>query len=146
MPIAEVARGDAAAVDAAVVAARDGFAAWGSMPPAARAEVLHRVGSLIEERADPIARVETRDNGSLLRSMRDSVIPRAGYNFHFFADRLLELGHQDLETRGHRNAVSWDPAGVAAVITPWNAPLMLATWRLAPALASGDSAVVQPPE
>ena len=67
-----------------------------------RAEILHRVGELIEERAPEIAKVETRDNGSLLRSMTNSVIPRAGYNFRFFADHLDKLDElEDFETRGH---------------------------------------------
>jgi aminomuconate-semialdehyde/2-hydroxymuconate-6-semialdehyde dehydrogenase len=144
--IAEVARGGVDEVDAAVDAAGKGFEAWGAMAPKQRAEVLHRVGELIEERAPEIARVETRDNGSLLRSMTGSVIPRAGHNFHFFADELEKLSHDDFETRGHTNHVSWDPSGVAVVITPWNAPLMLATWRIAPALAAGDAVIAKPPE
>jgi aminomuconate-semialdehyde/2-hydroxymuconate-6-semialdehyde dehydrogenase len=144
--IAEVARGGVDEVDAAVDAARKGFEAWGVMAPKERAEVLHRVGELVEERAPEIARVETRDNGSLLRSMTRSVIPRAGHNFHFFADELEKLAHDDFETRGHTNHVSWDPSGVAVAITPWNAPLMLATWRIAPALAAGDAVIAKPPE
>jgi aminomuconate-semialdehyde/2-hydroxymuconate-6-semialdehyde dehydrogenase len=144
--IAEVARGGVHEVDAAVVAAKTGFQVWGAMAPKERAEVLHRVGELIEERAAQIARVETRDNGSLLRSMTRSVIPRAGHNFHFFADELEKLSHDDFETRGHTNHVSWDPSGVAVVITPWNAPLMLASWRIAPALAAGDAVIAKPPE
>jgi aminomuconate-semialdehyde/2-hydroxymuconate-6-semialdehyde dehydrogenase len=146
-PIAEVARGGVDEVDAAVDAARKGFETWGSMDLKRRAEVLHRVGELIEERAPEIAKVETRDNGSTLRSMTRSVIPRAGYNFHFFAEHLSKLDElEDFDTRGHTNHVIWDPSGVAAVITPWNAPLMLATWRIAPALAAGDAVVAKPPE
>jgi aminomuconate-semialdehyde/2-hydroxymuconate-6-semialdehyde dehydrogenase len=144
--IGEVARGGADEASRAVEAAKHGFQAWGSMLPKERAEILHRVGELIEERAPDIARVETRDNGSLLRSMTNSVIPRAGHNFHFFADELEKLGHDDFDTRGHTNHVSWDPSGVAVVITPWNAPLMLATWRIAPALAAGDAVIAKPPE
>jgi 5-carboxymethyl-2-hydroxymuconic-semialdehyde dehydrogenase len=145
-PVAEVARGGADEAAQAVEAAKQGFEAWGSKAPKERAEILHRVGELIEERAPEIARVETRDNGSLLRSMTNSVIPRAGHNFHFFAAELEELGHDDFDTRGHTNHVSWDPSGVAVVITPWNAPLMLATWRIAPALAAGDAVIAKPPE
>lgn len=144
--IAEVARGGADEASQAVDAAKGGFETWGSMAPKQRAEILHRVGELIEERAPEIAKVETRDNGSLLRSMTNSVIPRAGYNFHFFADELEKLSQDDFETRGHTNHVSWDPSGVAVVITPWNAPLMLATWRIAPALAAGDAVIAKPPE
>jgi aminomuconate-semialdehyde/2-hydroxymuconate-6-semialdehyde dehydrogenase len=145
--IAEVARGGGEEADRAVEAAKKGFETWGSMSLKERAEILHRVGELIEERAPDIAKVETRDNGSLLRSMANSVIPRAGYNFHFFADHLDKLDEfDDFETRGHTNHVIWDPAGVAVVITPWNAPLMLATWRIAPALAAGDAVIAKPPE
>jgi 5-carboxymethyl-2-hydroxymuconic-semialdehyde dehydrogenase len=100
----------------------------------------------VERRAEELAIVETTDNGSVLRSMVSSVMPRVAHNFHFFADELLSLGREDFETRGHTNRVSWDAAGVAAVITPWNAPLMLATWRLAPALAAGNPVVLKPPE
>jgi aminomuconate-semialdehyde/2-hydroxymuconate-6-semialdehyde dehydrogenase len=144
--IAEVARGGVDEANAAVDAAKKGFETWGSMVPKERAEVLHRVGELIEERAPEIAKVETRDNGSLLRSMTNSVIPRAGHNFHYFADHLEKLTFDDFDTRGHTNHVSWNPSGVAVVITPWNAPLMLATWRIAPALAAGDAVIAKPPE
>jgi 5-carboxymethyl-2-hydroxymuconic-semialdehyde dehydrogenase len=78
--------------------------------------------------------------------MRNSVMPRVAHNFHFFADELLRLGHDDFDVREHTNHVSWDPSGVAVVITPWNAPLMLGTWRLAPALAAGNTVVFKPPE
>jgi aminomuconate-semialdehyde/2-hydroxymuconate-6-semialdehyde dehydrogenase len=146
-PIAGVARGGADEAEAAVDAAKKGFETWGSMVLKQRAEILHRVGELIEERAPEIAKVETRDNGSLLRSMTNSVILRAGYNFHFFADHLDKLDElEDFDTRGHTNHVIWDPSGVAVVITPWNAPLMLATWRIAPALAAGDAVIAKPPE
>jgi aminomuconate-semialdehyde/2-hydroxymuconate-6-semialdehyde dehydrogenase len=144
--VAEVARGGTDEASRAVEAAKQGFETWGSMAPKERAEILHRIGELIEERAPELAKVETRDNGSLLRSMTNSVIPRAGHNFHFFADELEKLGQDDFDTRGHTNHVSWDPSGVAVVITPWNAPLMLATWRIAPALAAGDAVIAKPPE
>ena len=144
--IANVARAGAAEVDAAVVAARRGAEAWGSLSAAARAEILHAVGEGVEKRVEELAAVETRDNGSLLRSMRNSVMPRVAHNFYFFADQLKELSHPDFETRGHSNHVEWDPSGVAVVITPWNAPLMLATWRVAPALAAGSAVILKPPE
>ncbi len=144
--IAEVARGGAREADLAVRAAREAFPGWASTPPAERARILHAVGEGIERRVPELAAVETADNGSLLRSMRNSVMPRVAHNFHFFADKLARLAHEGFETRGHTNRVSWDPAGVAAVVTPWNAPLMLATWRVAPALAAGNAVVLKPPE
>ena len=90
--------------------------------------------------------METRDNGSLLRSHRRGVMPRAAHNFRFFADWLGELDPGDREISGHRQQVTWAPSGVTAVITPWNAPLMLATWRIAPALAAGNTVIAKPPE
>jgi len=145
--IADLARGDGGVVDAAVGAARDGFAVWGSSPPAERATVLHRIAELIEARVPELAAVETRDNGSLLRSHVRSVMPRVARNFRSFADKLLQLeGSADGEINGFAERVTWDPSGVTAVIGPWNAPLMLATWRIAPALASGAAVVHKPPE
>ena len=67
-------------------------------------------------------------------------MPRVAMNFRYFADHLLALEHPAADIRGHRQQVSYDPAGVAAIITPWNAPLMLATWRIGPALAAGQHA------
>jgi aminomuconate-semialdehyde/2-hydroxymuconate-6-semialdehyde dehydrogenase len=145
-PIAEVASGRAAEADAAVAAAARAFPAWRATPPAERARILHAIADGVLARVEDLAQVETADNGSLLRSHRRGVMPRVAANFRFFADQLLRLGHEDFATRGHRNHVSWDPAGVTAVITPWNAPLMLATWRVAPALAAGNTVVLKPPE
>ena len=144
--IAEVSRGTAADADAAVAAAQEAFPAWASTPPKERAAILHRIADGVEARVEELAQVETRDNGSLIRSHRRGVMPRVAMNFRYFADHLLELAHDDFDTRGHRNHVSWDPAGVTAIITPWNAPLMLATWRIGPALAAGNTVVAKPPE
>jgi len=144
--LAEVARGSQVEVDAAVAAARAAFPGWAATPRAERARILHAVADGIEARREEFAQVETADNGSLLRSHRRGVMPRVALNFRFFADWLLTLEHPDFETRGHRNHVSWDPAGVCAIVTPWNAPLMLATWRIGPALAAGDTVVLKPPE
>ncbi|HEY6793711.1 MAG TPA: aldehyde dehydrogenase [Kineosporiaceae bacterium] len=144
--IAQVARGTSAEADAAVRAAGQAFPAWAATPPTERAAILHRIADGVEARLEQLAQLETRDNGSLLRSHRRGVMPRVATNFRFFADHLLALHHDDFDTRGHRNHVSWDPAGVTAIVTPWNAPLMLATWRIAPALAAGNTVVVKPPE
>jgi aminomuconate-semialdehyde/2-hydroxymuconate-6-semialdehyde dehydrogenase len=144
--IGEVARGGPDEIAAAVAAARDAFDVWGSVPPEERARVLHGIADGIEARVPELAAVETRDNGSLLRSMRNSVMPRVARNFRFFAGQLLALGHPVRDHEGFENRVAWDPSGVAAVITPWNAPLMLASWRFAPALAAGDTVVLKPPE
>ncbi|MFF4309352.1 aldehyde dehydrogenase [Streptomyces sp. NPDC001507] len=145
-PIGEIARGGPAEAEAAVAAARAAFPAWAATPRAERARILHAVADGVEKRIEELAIVETTDNGALLRSHRRGVMPRVAHNFRFFADWLLELGHEDFETRGHRNHVSWDPAGPCVLITPWNAPLMLATWKVAPALAAGNTVVLKPAE
>ena len=145
--LGQVARGGQAEVDAAVAAAREAFPGWAALGPVGRGEILGRVADLIETRLEDFAQLETRDNGSLLRSHRRGVMPRVAMNIRFFAEYAVhDLTHPEFETRGHTNVVSWDPAGVAAIITPWNAPLMLATWRIGPALASGDTVVLKPPE
>lgn len=145
-PVAEVARGGAAEAEAAVAAAARAFPAWSRTSREERARILHAIADGVEKRLEELAQVETADNGALIRSHRRGVMPRVAHNFRFFADWLLRLGHEDFETRGHRNHVSWDPAGVCALITPWNAPLMLATWKVAPALAAGNTVVLKPAE
>ncbi|MDH5223429.1 MAG: aldehyde dehydrogenase [Actinomycetota bacterium] len=145
-PIAEVSRGGSIEADRAVGSARGASATWGSMPPKERADVLRRVADGVEARVAELAAVETRDNGSLLRSMRTSVMPRVARNFRFFADQLLALETGRKEYEGFAERVAWDPSGVTVVITPWNAPLMLATWRVAPALAAGNAVILKPPE
>jgi aminomuconate-semialdehyde/2-hydroxymuconate-6-semialdehyde dehydrogenase len=144
--VAEIARGTSAEVSAAVQSAREAFGGWSSTSPELRARALNAIADGIERRAEDLAQVETCDNGALLRSHRRGVMPRAAHNFRFFADWLGRLDAGDLEINGHREQVSWAPSGVTAVITPWNAPLMLATWRIAPALAAGNTVVAKPPE
>ncbi len=145
-PLGEVARGGAGEADNAVTAATEAFAGWRDTSPADRAAVLHRIADGIEARVEELAIVETTDNGALLRSHRRGVMPRVAHNFRFFADWLTRLGYPDFDTRGHTNHVTWDPSGVAVLITPWNAPLMLATWKVAPALAAGCTVVLKPAE
>jgi aminomuconate-semialdehyde/2-hydroxymuconate-6-semialdehyde dehydrogenase len=145
-PIAEVARGGVVEVDAAVAAAGEAFEGWARMPAKDRAAILHTIADEIETRVEQFAQIETLDNGSLLRSHRRSVMPRVARNFRFFADQLLDLPDERFEQDRSVSRTEWDGAGVTAVITPWNAPLMLATWRVAPALAAGNAVVLKPPE
>ena len=145
-PLGEIAAAGEDEVDQAVAAARAAFPAWAALPVAERSAILRRLADGIDARAEDLARVETRDNGSLLRSHRRGVMPRVGMNFRYFADWAEQLQHEDREIRGHRERITFDPAGVVAIITPWNAPLMLATWRIGPALAAGNTVVVKPPE
>ncbi|MEV6306325.1 aldehyde dehydrogenase [Actinoplanes sp. NPDC051861] len=144
--LGDIEAGGAAEIDAAVAAARAAFPAWAALTPKERGDILRRVADGIEARVEDLARVETRDNGSLLRSHRRGVMPRVAMNFRYFADFAEQLVHLDREIRGLRERITYDPSGVTAVITPWNAPLMLATWRIGPALAAGNTVVVKPPE
>ncbi len=145
--LADISRGGKREVDLAVAAAKAAFPIWSQMSPTERGAILNRIADIIESRIEDLAIVETTDNGSLLRSHRRGVMPRVAMNFRFFADYAMnQLSYPDFETRGHTNHVTWDPAGVTGIITPWNAPLMLATWRIGPALAAGDTVVAKPPE
>jgi len=117
--LAHIARGGAAEVDAAVQAARAAFPAWRDLGPEGRGELLHRLADLVEANLEQLSNLETLDNGSLLRSHRRGVMPRVAMNIRFFAEYAVnDLKHPEFETRGHTNVVSWDPAGVAAIITP----------------------------
>ncbi len=145
--LGQISRGGAKEVDLAVQAAKAAFPAWAALGPEGRGKLLFKLADLIEENVELLANVETLDNGSLLRSHRRGVMPRAAMNIRFFAEWAMnQLSHPDFETRGHTNKISWDPSGVAALITPWNAPLMLATWKIGPALAAGDTVVLKPAE
>ena len=145
--LGDIARGGQREVDLAVAAAKAAFPGWAKLGPKGRGEKLLRLAELVEENIEVLANIETLDNGSLLRSHLRGVMPRVAMNIRFFAEWAInELHHEPFDTRGHTNIVSWDPSGVAALITPWNAPLMLATWKIGPALAAGDTVVLKPAE
>ena len=143
---ADVAAGGASEVDAAVAAARRAFPAWAALGPAGRAPILRRFAEGLQARAKELAAVETEDNGSLLAGNLHRVVPRAALNLSFFAEHALTLEGHRIDSPEVVNRVRYEPAGVAALVTPWNAPLMLTTWKIGPALAAGDTAVVKPPE
>lgn len=140
-------RGGAHEIDQAVQKAKEAFPAWSALGPTRRGDALRRLAELVEHNIELLSQVETADNGALLRSHRRGVMPRVAHNLRFFADYAQQdLHHEDFDTRGHANKISWDPSGVAGLITPWNAPLMLATWKIGPALAAGDTVVLKPAE
>lgn len=141
-----VASGDAAIVDQAVDAARSAFPDWAGLGPAGRKKILDRFAQCILDRADDLAIVETVDNGSLLMGNKHRMVPRASQNISFFADWAMTLLDHKIDSEEVVNNVQYDPSGVAALITPWNAPLMLTTWKLGPALSAGNTVVVKPPE
>ncbi len=146
--LAEVAGGGRAQVDLAVAAARRAFPAWAALGPEGRHEPLTRLAEAIDAAVPDLAKVECIDNGSLLEAMQLRVLPRAANNVRFFADFAVERLDEPPRTLpgGERNRVRYDPCGVVAISTPWNAPFMLATWRVGPALAAGNSVVLKPPE
>jgi acyl-CoA reductase-like NAD-dependent aldehyde dehydrogenase len=144
--LADVSAGGQAEADAAVAAARKAFPAWAALGPEGRLPILKRIADGIRERVKELAAVETMDNGSLLGGNLHRVVPRAAQNIEFFADWALKLEGHSIDSPEVVNHVRYDPAGVAALITPWNAPLMLTTWKVGPALAAGNTIVVKPPE
>ncbi len=145
--LGNISRGSEKEVNLAVAAAKAAFPGWAGMGPKARGEKLLKLAELIEENIEVLSNIETLDNGSLLRSHRRGVMPRVAMNIRFFAEYAInDLHHEAFETRGHTNNISWDPSGVAVLITPWNAPLMLATWKIGPALAAGDTVILKPAE
>ena len=144
--LADVARGDAATAERAVGAAVDGFCEWSALPVGERAAALRRLADLIEARNDDIALVETLDMGFLHRSTRERLVARGALNFRFYADMAEAYVEPRWPARGTTHTVQRMPAGPAVVITPWNAPFMLATWKVAPALAAGNSVVLKPAE
>ncbi|MES2915374.1 MAG: 5-carboxymethyl-2-hydroxymuconate semialdehyde dehydrogenase [Pseudomonadota bacterium] len=144
--IAEVARGTVADIDRAAKAAKAAFPAWAALPGDARKEVLHRIADGIEARAEEIALCECWDTGQAWRFMSKAAL-RGAENFRFFADAAP--GARDgksLPTRDHLNVTSRKPIGPVGVITPWNTPFMLSTWKIAPALAAGCTVVHKPAE
>src|ERR687893_78297 len=144
--IDEVARADAGDVDRAVNAAHDAFPGWAALGPAGRAEHLHALADLIDANVERLAQVECRDMAMLLGSLRARVIRRGALNFRNYADLAAGYEERDWRSRGTWNRVQRMPSGPAAVITPWNAPFMLSTWKIAPALAAGWTFVPRPAE
>lgn len=138
-----------AEVDAAVGAARAAFddGPWPRMGFGERGAIIHRLADLIEEHIEELAHADCSDMGKPLSSMRIKDVPRAAQNFRFFADhaRMAVAETYPMDT-GHHAYSRYEPAGVVAAIAPWNFPLMLETWKIAPALAWGNTVVLKPAE
>ncbi|RTE67525.1 5-carboxymethyl-2-hydroxymuconate semialdehyde dehydrogenase [Amphritea opalescens] len=133
-------------VNAACEAAAAAAAGWAATPGAERRKILHRLGDELEKRAEEIAMVESMDCGQALRFMRQAAV-RGAANFRFFADQAPEARNGlSLHQAEHTNFTVRSPLGPVAVITPWNTPFMLSTWKIAPALASGCTVVHKPAE
>ncbi|MEV7414795.1 2-hydroxymuconic semialdehyde dehydrogenase [Streptomyces sp. NPDC089919] len=151
-PTGEVPAASAELVDRAVRAAREALAGpWGSWAPADRARVLHRIADGIEERFEEFVAAECADTGKPHELAAGVDIPRAAANFRAYADRPAGRSEQSWHTetpdgRGALNYTVRKPLGVVAVISPWNLPLLLLTWKVAPALAMGNTVVAKPSE
>lgn len=146
---AQIARGNAADADAAVQAAHRAFTAgpWSQMSASQRGLLLHRMGDLVARHAERLATIEVRDNGKLLAEMLGQLnyIPEWFRYFGGLADKI-EGTVIPLDKKGYFNYTRREPLGVVAALTPWNSPLLLATWKIAPALAAGCTVVIKPSE
>ncbi|MEQ8262762.1 5-carboxymethyl-2-hydroxymuconate semialdehyde dehydrogenase [Pseudohaliea sp.] len=144
--VGNVALGTEQVMDRACEAAEAAFLPWASMNGAERKKLLNHFADLIEKRADEIALVESSDCGQPIRYMKQAAL-RGASNFRFFADKAPEAGNGlSLLQDHHTNMTMRVPIGPVGVITPWNTPFMLATWKIAPALAAGCTIVHKPAE
>ena len=150
--IARVHEADRATVDRAVKAAREALSgAWGALPPAERGNLLNAVADGIERRFDDFVEAEIADTGKPLAQARTLDIPRGAANFRFFANLVASTGTECFEMgtpdgAGALNYSVQKPLGVVGVISPWNLPLLLLTWKVAPAMAAGNAIVAKPSE
>jgi aminomuconate-semialdehyde/2-hydroxymuconate-6-semialdehyde dehydrogenase len=133
-------------VDAAVAAARRAFPAWSALPAADRAAWINKLADALEARLDEFAAAESRDVGKPLALARNLDIPRAVSNLRFFAAAATQFASESHSTPGVVNYTLRQPLGVVGVISPWNLPLYLFTWKFAPALAAGNCVVGKPSE
>jgi len=145
--LGKIADSSAADVDAAVAAAKRAFPKWKALTRAERSGFLHRIADLIESRLESFAEAESLDQGKPIHLARQIDIPRAIENFRFFAGAILHQQEKAFQSSAHiLNFTRRDPMGVAGLISPWNLPLYLLTWKIAPALATGNTVVAKPSE
>ncbi|CAB5279530.1 5-carboxymethyl-2-hydroxymuconate semialdehyde dehydrogenase [Burkholderia multivorans] len=142
--IDEVASGGEAEVDAAVRAAKEAFPKWANTPAKERAKLMRRLGELIEKNVPTLAALETQDTGLPIAQTGKQLIPRASENFHFFAEVCVQMNGRTYPVDDQMlNYTLYQPVGVCALISPWNVPFMTATWKTAPCLALGNTAVLK---
>ena len=145
-PLADVAHGKAADINAAAKAAKKAFPSWAALSGDKRKQHLHKIADAIVARAEEIAFTECMDTGQTLKFMAKAAL-RGAENFRFFADRAPEARDgKVLRTEGQLNMTARAPIGPVGIITPWNTPFMLSTWKIAPALAAGCTVVHKPAE
>lgn len=146
-PLAEVPDSDAVDVDRAARAAKNAFGAWSRTPAEQRSRILLELADLIEQNLDELATLESRDNGKAISLAKRLDIPRAVANFRFFGTAILHDASEAHATDTTAlNYTLRQPIGVAGLISPWNLPLYLLSWKIAPAIASGNTCVAKPSE
>jgi 5-carboxymethyl-2-hydroxymuconic-semialdehyde dehydrogenase len=141
--LAEVASGGADEINAAVAAAKAAFPAWAARPATERAALMRKVGDLISQHVPELSETETRDTGQVIGQTRRNLVPRAADNFHYFAEMCTRVDGHTYPTPTHLNYTLFHPVGVCALISPWNVPFMTGTWKIAPCLAFGNTAVLK---
>ena len=147
--LARVAEGDAKDVDRAATAARRAFESgpWPRMAPADREKLLLRIADLIEQHGEELAQLETLDNGKAINESRTVDIPAAAGTFRYYAGWVNKIhGDTNVAPPGFFNFTLREPVGVCGQIIPWNFPLLMAAWKLGPALACGNTVVLKPAE
>src|SRR3989454_5754033 len=147
-PIAQVPESSVEDVNRAVAAAREAFddGRWSSLPHSARAATLEKLASLLEAHAEEFAELESQDAGKPIKLARDSDVPFAIDNLHFFAGAARHLAGTAASeySGGHTSIIRREPIGVVTSLTPWNYPFMMAAWKIGPALAAGNTVVLKP--
>lgn len=141
--LAEVASGGEAEVHAAVAAAKAAFPKWAGLPATERAKLMRKLGELIARHVPEIAQTETNDCGQVISQTGKQLVPRAADNFSYFAEMCTRVDGHTYPTPTHLNYTLFHPVGVCALISPWNVPFMTATWKVAPCLAFGNTAVLK---
>ncbi len=141
--LAEVARGGEAEVHAAVAAAKAAFPKWAGLAAPERARLMRRLGDLIAAHVPQLSRTETMDTGQVIAQTGKQLVPRAADNFYYFAEMCTRVDGHTYPTPTHLNYTLYHPVGVCALVSPWNVPFMTATWKVAPALAFGNTAVLK---
>src|SRR4249920_998997 len=142
-PIDVVASGGEAEVAAAVAAAKEAFPKWAGLPAPERAKLIRKLGDLIAKHVPEIAHIETNDCGQVIAQTGKQLVPRAADNFYYFAEMCTRVDGHTYPTPTHLNYTLFHPVGVCALISPWNVPFMTGTWKIAPCLAFGNTAVLK---
>jgi len=142
--IANVSSGGADEINQAVAAAKAAFPKWANTPAKQRAKLMRRLGELIDQHVETIAELETLDTGLPIHQTRNVLIPRASHNFEFFAEVCTRMDGRSYPVDDQMlNYTLYQPVGVCALVSPWNVPFMTATWKTAPCLALGNTAVLK---